>query len=132
MIIKNFWELEAWKLGHELVLEVYSVMKDFPDDERFGITSQLRRSVSSITANIAEGFERYHIKDKIKFYYQARGSAAEVQNFIILSQDLLYIDLAKGRLMFLKTIATSKLINGLIRSLSSFQTEASGKFPVAV
>jgi four helix bundle protein len=58
--IKNFYDLEAWKEGHKLVLDVYKITSDFPNDEKFGIISQLRRAVSSITANIAEGFERYH------------------------------------------------------------------------
>jgi four helix bundle protein len=79
--IKNFYDLDAWKKTHKLVLEIYQITKDFPKDEAYGIIGQLRRAASSITANIAEGFSRYHFKDKIRFYYQARGSIAEVQNF---------------------------------------------------
>lgn len=62
--VQNFYELEAWKTGHDLVLEVYKVTGNFPREEQFGMTSQLRRAASSITANIAEGFERYHFNDK--------------------------------------------------------------------
>lgn len=79
--IQNFYELNAWKKAHELVLEIYKITKNFPKDELFGIISQLRRAACSIAANIAEGFERYHFNDKIRFYYQARGSVAEVQKF---------------------------------------------------
>ncbi|MEK7166858.1 MAG: four helix bundle protein [Patescibacteria group bacterium] len=79
--IKNFYNLNAWQKGHQLVLGIYKITKDFPKEEIFGTVSQLRRAASSITANIAEGFERYHFKDKIRFYYQSRGSIAEVQNF---------------------------------------------------
>lgn len=74
------------------MLAIYRITQDFPKEETYGVTSQLCRAASSITANIAEGFARYHFKDKIRFYYQSRGSAAEVQNFLILAKDLGYID----------------------------------------
>ena len=77
--INNFYDLEAWKISHGLVLEIYKITKSFSKEEMYGITSQIRRAASSITANIAEGFARYHFKDKIRFYYQARASVAEVQ-----------------------------------------------------
>ena len=79
--IKNFYQLNAWKKGHELVLEIYKITNSFPKEERYGVISQLRRASSSVTANIAEGFARYHFKDKIRFYYNSRGSVSEVQNF---------------------------------------------------
>ena len=119
MQVKNFWDLDAWKYGHDFVLEIYQVTKLFPDDERFGITSQLRRASSSITANIAEGFERYHFKDQTKFYYQARGSIAEVQNFLMLAKDLGYIDIEKTRELFAQSQIVAKLVNGLIRANKS-------------
>ncbi|MEK7067636.1 MAG: four helix bundle protein, partial [Patescibacteria group bacterium] len=81
--IKNFYNLTVWKKAHELTLKIYKATRKFPKDELYGLVSQLRRAVSSIAANIAEGFERYYFKDKIRFYYQARGSAAEVQNFLL-------------------------------------------------
>jgi four helix bundle protein len=114
--INNFYDLEVWKQGHRLVLKIYKITNTFPSNERFGIADQLRRAASSITANISEGFERFHFKDKIKFYYQARGSLAEVQNFLILSRDLGYID--NGCCKDLGEAANSirKLLNGLIRS----------------
>ena len=115
--IKNFYELDAWKRGHELVLEIYKLTEKFPKEETFGIVSQLRRAVSSITANIAEGFARFHFKDKVRFYYQARGSVAEVQNFLLLAKDLGFIDslicVEKNK----KASEVSQLINGLIRSI---------------
>ena len=117
--IKNFYDLEVWKKGHQLVLEIYKITKDFPKEEKFGIVDQLRRAASSVTANIAEGFERYHFNDKIKFYYQARGSVAEVQNFLLLSQDLGYIAIQKCEDLNKQADTIRQLINGLIRSISN-------------
>lgn len=116
MSVKNFWELEVWKLGHTLTVHIYTVTKEFPQHEQFGITSQIRRAASSVTANIAEGFERYHFKDKNKFYYQARGSISEVQNFIFLARDLGYINKETSLELGLQTISIHKLLNGLIRA----------------
>ena len=117
IIIKNFYDLDAWKKSHELVLKIYKITNDFPKEEKYGIISQLRRAASSISANIAEGFSRYHFKDKIRFYYQARGSLTEVQNFLILSRDLNYISREDFEDLGKKTKDIAKLINGLIRSI---------------
>ena len=83
----------------------------------FGITSQLRRASSSVTANMAEGFARYHYNDKIRFYYQARGSVAEVQNFLLLARDLKLIDKESCQQLGETSKDVEKLINGLIRSI---------------
>lgn len=117
--IKDFDDLEAWKKGHELVLEIYKITKEFPREEKFGIIDQLRRAVSSITANIAEGFSRYHFNDKSRFYYQSRGSASEVKNFILLAKDLSYLDLKTSENLIEMTNTTQRLINGLIRSIGN-------------
>ena len=88
--IKDFYDLDAWIKSHKFVLEVYNLTKDFPKDELYGLTSQLRRAAVSITANIAEGFNRYHFNDKARFYYNARGSVSEVQSFLFLAKDLVF------------------------------------------
>ncbi|MBT3948849.1 four helix bundle protein [Candidatus Parcubacteria bacterium] len=119
MKINNFYDLTTWKKSHELVIDIYRITKDYPRDELYGVVSQLRRASSSITANIAEGFSRYHFKDKIRFYYHSRGSLAEVQNFLLLSKDLSYIDNKLSEELFRKTIDVAKLVNGLIRSTES-------------
>jgi four helix bundle protein len=117
--INNFYDLEAWKKGHVLVLEVYKITKDFPKEELYGIVSQLRRAASSITANIAEGFARYHFKDKIRFYYQARGSGAEVHNFLLLAKDLGFITKEQSKKLCETADEVGRLINGLIRSIEN-------------
>lgn len=119
MEINNFYDLEAWKKSHEFVLKIYLITKKFPSEELYGIISQIRRAVASITANIAEGFARYHYKDKIRFYYQARGSVAEVQNFLILARDLGYLTTEDLSQLGENSKSVARLINGLIRSTES-------------
>lgn len=114
--INNFYDLDAWKRGHQLALEIYRITNEFPKNEIYGITNQLRRSASSVTANIAEGFARYHFKDKIRFYYNSRGSLAEVQNFLLLAKDLNHIDIEEFGKFEEEINEIGKLINGLIRS----------------
>ncbi len=117
--IQNFYDLDAWRKAHELTMEIYRITKKFPKDELYGVVSQLRRAASSITANIAEGFARYHFKDKVRFYHQARGSSAEVQNFLLLVKDLAYIDLEICKVLSDKSQQVMQLINGLIRSIEN-------------
>lgn len=118
-VIKNFYDLNAWKKGHELVLKVYKITENFPEKENFGVTSQMQRASTSVTANLAEGFARFHFKDKIRFYYQARGSVAEVQNFLLIARDLKYIDNNKCKELGGLANEISKLLNGLINSTNS-------------
>jgi four helix bundle protein len=66
--ILHFQQLDVWQEAHKLVLSTYTIEKDFPSDERFGLISQMRRSAVSIPANITEGFKRYGIQDKLRFY----------------------------------------------------------------
>ena len=89
---KSFRDLIAWQKGYELALEVYKLTKVFPSEEKFGMISQLRRAVSSVPANIAEGCERNHTKEFIQFLYIAKGSLGEVETFLMLSKDLGYIE----------------------------------------
>jgi len=119
MKIKNFYDLDAWKKTHKFALDIYRITKGFPKEELYGITSQLRRAASSITANIAEGFSRYHYNDKIRFYHNARGSVSETQNFILLAKDLSLLIEKDFKYLFSLSEEVSKLINGLIRSIEN-------------
>ena len=88
-----FEKLEVWQNARGCVKDIYLATSDFPDDERYGVTSQLRRATMSIAANIAEGMTRNTDKDKLRFLNQAYSSAIEVINFLILSLDLEYLTL---------------------------------------
>ncbi len=87
----EFEKLEVWQLGVELVKEVYGLIKVLPDDEKYGLTSQLKRASVSIPANIAEGYGRYHYMDKIKFYLNARGSLFELKSHLLIAKELDFI-----------------------------------------
>lgn len=89
--MQDFRRLDVWHEAHELTLDVYRCTKTFPDDERFGLTSQLRRSCSSIGANLAEGCGRGSDTDFARFVQMATGSACEVECHLILASDLDYL-----------------------------------------
>ena len=116
--IKNFYDLKVWQDSHKLALEIYKMTKMYPKDEQFGLISQMRRAASSITANIAEGFGRFHYRDKTKFYQQSRGSAVELQDHIFLSQDLKYLPKNSARDLFIQVNLVLKELNGLINSIN--------------
>jgi len=87
---KHFQELVVWQKAHELVLAVYRLTKEFPKEEAYGLTSQLRRSVVSVPANIAEGFKKRGKNDKARFLNIAQGSLEETRYYLILAKDLNY------------------------------------------
>jgi len=115
--IQSFTDLTAWKEGHILVLSVYKETSSFPKEEVFGLTSQVRRCAVSITSNIAEGFSRRTSKDKMQFYYIARGSITELQNQLLIARDVKYLSEEKFKLLADQSVVVQKLLSGLIRYL---------------
>ena len=87
---KRFEELVVWQKAHQLVLAIYKLTKNFPKEEIFGLTSQFRRAAVSVPANIAEGFKRATIPDKLRHLNIAQASLEEVRYYLILSHDLDY------------------------------------------
>jgi four helix bundle protein len=118
--IKSFRDLKSWSNAHELTIKIYKITEMFPGNEKYNLISQLRRASSSISANIAEGFERFHFKDKVRFYYQARGSLAEVENFITLSKDLSILNPEAYNKLLSEINETRKILNGLIRATNKY------------
>lgn len=94
---KTFEDLIVWKKSHILVLGIYRLSATFPKDERYGLTSQIRRSAVSIPANIAEGFKKRGKADKARFMNIAQGSLEETRYYLILAQDLGYLESASLR-----------------------------------
>ena len=88
----RFTDVLAWQKAHEFVLSVYRITRCFPEDEKFGLTSQFRRAAISITANIAEGYKKIGKADKLRFFNISQGSLEECRNYVILSKDLQFIN----------------------------------------
>lgn len=111
--IQSFTDLYAWQEGHKLVIMIYKITKDFPKDEVFGLISQMKRCVISITSNIAEGFSRNTNKDKIQFYCVAHGSLTELQNQLLAARDVGYLNKKDFLRIADQTVVVHKLITGL-------------------
>lgn len=91
LIMQNYKDLKVWDKAHQLTLKVYRITKDFPKEELYSLTNQLRRCMSSIPANIAEGCGKNSQKDLGNFLNIALGSANEAEYFLLLSKDLDYL-----------------------------------------
>jgi len=116
---KNFRDIPVWTSAHELSLQIYEITKNFPKLEQYGITSQLQRAVTSINANLVEGFYRETTKELIRFLYQARGSAGEVVNFLILSGGLQYIEASVMEEKIKQAESIIRQLSGWIKSLKA-------------
>lgn len=116
--MQSYKDLIAYQKGYKLALEIYQATKEYPKEEIYGLTSQMRRSAVSIPCNIAEGYRRGHRKEYVQFLHMAHGSCSELETLLSLSHDLNRIsDGLFERLYFLQE-EVSKLLNGLIISLS--------------
>ncbi len=110
-------KLDAWKLSFEFVKEIYFATENFPSNERFGLTSQLRRAVVSIPTNIAEGAGRKSKKEFINFLSIALGSISEADTLLLLARDLKFIKPELTDELLIKLDVIGKLIYGLMKSL---------------
>jgi four helix bundle protein len=106
---KTFKELMVWQKAHQFVLSVYEVTELFPKSEMYGLTSQFRRAAVSIAANIAEGYKKRGIADKLRFYNISQGSIEECRYFIILANDLGYFK--NENKLYLQVEEVSKMLH---------------------
>lgn len=118
--IKIFTDLTSWQEAHKLVVLVYKVTKQFPKDEMFGLTSQMRRAVISVTSNLAEGFGRQGYKEKIQFYYLAQGSLTELKNQVFAARDVGYLNQIDFASLMTQADIVHRLLQGLITKSKSF------------
>lgn len=112
--IKNFKDLKVWQEGHKLVLLLYIITKDFPREEIYGLTSQMRRAVVSVTSNIAEGFGRRSYKEKLQFYYLAQGSLVELKNQIEIAHDVGFLNNENYSQITKQAETSHKILQGLL------------------
>ena len=108
-------DLDVWKLSMDFVDELYNITDNFPDTEKFGLASQLRRAGVSIPSNIAEGAGRFHEKEFIQFLYISRGSLAEVETQLEIARRRGYVKSIDSSIN--TSIRIRKMINGLIEHL---------------
>jgi four helix bundle protein len=117
--MKDFRTLVVWQKAHELTLEIYKITRQFPRDEIFGLTSQIRRASSSIGANIAEGCGRGSDADFQRFLQIAFGSLSEVDCHLILARDLAFLPAGAHEDLYAKLVEVRKMLSSLIRKLQS-------------
>jgi len=117
MKVQLYRELIAWQKAMDFAVEVYRVTKRFPDDERYGITSQLRRAVVSISSNIAEGQGRQSTGEFRQFLGHARGSLLESETQIQLAERLHYLPAPDTEHLLACSAELGKVLNGVIASL---------------
>lgn len=116
---QNFKEVFAWQKAHEFVVMVYETTKQYPSFERFGLCSQFQRAAVSIPANIAEGYRRDGMNDKLRFLNIAQGSLEECRYYILLSKDLQYISIETYDSMNFAIEETSRLLNAYYKGIKN-------------
>ncbi len=113
--IKTFQDLIAWQKAMQLAKTVYTVTRTMPDDEKFGLTAQMRRAAVAIPSNIAEGYGRQSLPDYLRFLKIARGSLMELQTQLLLIETLALIPITPELKELLGE--TDRVLQALIRSL---------------
>ncbi len=114
--LKSYKELIVWQKSMTLIKKIYSITASFPENEKFGLTSQMRRSSVSIPSNIAEGWGRVSRKNYIQFLRVSRGSLFELETQILITKDLNYIKESEEIESLIVEI--SKMLNALIKKLT--------------
>ena len=115
--IKSYKELKVWQKSFDLVFDIYTLMKDMPISEQYGLTSQIKRCSISIPSNIAEGFGRNSQKSFSQFLKISRGSLLELETQLLISQKLELIVIDK--IIYSKIENLSKMLNSLIKKIDS-------------
>ena len=115
--MSSYKDLIVWQKSYQLTLAIYSITKQFPKDELFGLTSQMRRSSVSLPSNIAEGNARFSKKDHLQFIRVAYGSGAELETQIYIAKSITYmsqLDFGKTETLLEEVM---KMLNSMIRKL---------------
>lgn len=115
--MKDFRELNVWHKAHELTLAVYRITAAFPREELYGLTSQIRRSSSSISANVAEGCGRDGDAELARFCSIAMGSASELEYHLLLARDLKLIKPADYKAIAQQSIQVKRMLGAFLRTL---------------
>ena len=114
--MKSFEDMEAWRMARQVVGAVYLLSRDQTMARDFGLCGQLQRAAVSMMSNIAEGFERIHLQEKIQFYNVARGSSAEMRSLLYVTEDNYPFLVQQAASLRKDVVSVGKLITGLIQS----------------
>lgn len=115
--MKNFRDIKAWEKAHALAVKVYAATESFPKEERYGVTSQIRRATTSIPTNIAEGCGRDSDADFARFLQIALGSASEVEYLLLLCRDLGLLDTASHAELHEAVVEVKRMLSAFTRRL---------------
>ncbi len=113
----SFKDIIAWQKGYEFVLLTYKVTRQFPDFEKYGLSSQFQRAAVSIVANIAEGYKKLSKADKLRFMNIAQGSLEECRCYVMLSKDLGYITEDEFQSLTFSIDGTSFYLNAYCKAI---------------
>ena len=115
--VRTFQDLEVWQVGRDVRVRLYIVVTRLPDSERYNLSAQIRRAAVSLTANVAEGYGRFHFKENIQYCRIARGSAYELIDHLITCQDERYLAKEEVEALHRELLTFVRLLNGYIRSI---------------
>ena len=118
-MLKSYKDLNVWQKAYELCLKIYSITAQFPKEEKYGLTSQIRRSAVSIPSNIAEGYGRKTTADYIRMLYIAYGSVCELETQILLAGDLGFIEKGQLDIRIREIAEIERMLKALIKSLEN-------------
>lgn len=118
---RSFKDLLVWQKAHQLVLKVYAVTKKFPKEEIYGLTNQIRRSSYSVPSNLAEGYKKKTIPNRLHYINIAEGSLEETKYHLILSRDLEYLVESKYSELMNDAEEVGRLLNGYEKYIESMK-----------
>ena len=116
---ESYRDLIAWQKAMQFVTDVYKASREFPRDELYGLTNQLRRAAVSIPSNIAEGQARFSSKEFHHFLCHARGSLVEIETQLMIAQNLEYLSSMQSHALLDKAAELGRILNGLLASVKS-------------
>jgi four helix bundle protein len=119
MTIRSYRDLRVWQAGMDLAENAYRLSQKLPASEIYGLTSQIRRSATSVPANIAEGYGRESTGSHIQFLKTARGSLRELETHILLAQRIGFVDATDSTEFIKKAESIGKMLSALIKSIGA-------------
>jgi len=118
-MLRNYKDLKVWQRSYNLCLDIYKITKGFPQEEKYGLISQIRRASVSVPSNIAEGYGRKTTPDYIRSLYIAYGSTCELETQILLGGDLDYIKVEQAKKLQNDIGEVERMLKALIKSLEN-------------